>query len=340
MYYDTYRGKTRKKQKRKGGCFAWLIGRLLRLLIFLIVLALLAAGALYALPVGLMNIEPANADLSLTDGLPGNRVNVLLLGLDFLNEGQQRSDAMILASIGRDGVKLCSLMRDTMVEIPGHGRHKLNSAYSYGGAEMVMRVINETFQLNITNYIALDLRTLVDVIDAVGGVEVNVKESELEQLNKYAWNTYVRICQIEPEKYARYQNSQPIAQAGIMRLNGLFATSYARIRHSDSDYMRAARQREVFAAIFKSIRENIAHPKMYLQLWNVMQSSISTNLSIPELISLGEKILISGEIDTARIPMNEHAQDDGSSIKITQIDACRRALHEFIYSDFASQAAS
>lgn len=337
MYYDTYRGKKRRKRRRKSSCLGWLAGRLLRLLILALVLALLAAGALYAMPVGLMNIEPAGSDLSLTDGLPGSRVNILLLGLDFLDEGQQRSDAMIIASVGYDGVKLTSVMRDTMVEIPGQGRHKLNSAYSYGGADMVMRVINENFDLNITNYIALDLRTLVDVIDAVGGVEVSVEENELEQVNKYAWNTYKRISAADPEKYAHYQNSVPLNQTGIMRLNGLFATSYARIRHADSDYMRAARQREVFAAIFKSMRANIASPRMYMQLWGVVQNSIDTNLSLPELASIGEKILISGKMETTRVPMNEHAQDDGSSIEIINRAESVRALHEFIYSDIRAE---
>lgn len=337
MYYDTYRGKKRRKRRRKSSCLGWLAGRLFRLLAFVLVLALLAAGALYAMPVGLMNIEPAGSDLSLTDGLPGSRVNILLLGLDFLDEGQQRSDAMIIASVGYDGVKLTSVMRDTMVEIPGQGRHKLNSAYSYGGADMVMRVINENFDLNITNYIALDLRTLVDVIDAVDGVEVSVEENELEQVNKYAWNTYKRISAADPEKYAHYQNSVPLNQTGMMRLNGLFATSYARIRHADSDYMRAARQREVFAAIFKSMRANIASPRMYMQLWGVVQNSIDTNLSLPELASIGEKILISGKMETTRVPMNEHAQDDGSSIEITNRAESVRALHEFIYSDIRAE---
>ena len=103
--------------------------------------------------------------------------------------------------VGKDDVKLSSVMRDTLVEIPGHGQHKLNSAYSYGGAEMAMRVINETFRLNITNYAAVDLRTLVDVIDAVGGVYVNVSEAELPNVNKYAWDTYKKISSMDAQKY-------------------------------------------------------------------------------------------------------------------------------------------
>lgn len=331
MYYDTYRGKKRRERRRRQSCFGWLMGKLCKLLCFVLVLLVLAAGALYAIPPGFMNIEPSGTDLALTDGLPDSRVNILLLGLDFLKEDQQRSDAMIIASIGYDGVKLTSVMRDTMVDIPGYGRHKLNSAYSYGGPDLVMRVINETFQLNITNYIALDLCTLIDVIDAVGGVTISIEENELYYLNRYAWVTYRQASKIEPTKYLHYQDSQPVTEPGKLHLNGLFATGYTRIRYTDSDYMRTARQREVFQAIFTSMRSRLLRPDMYLALLDVARNSIRTNMNLVELISLGEKILISGSIDTNRVPRNEHLSDNGSSIEITKPAESISTLHAYIY---------
>lgn len=330
MYYDTYRGKKPRQRKRRS-CLGWLMGKLLGLIALALVLAILAAGALYALPVSLMNVEPSGTDLSLKDGLPGNKVNILLLGLDFLNEGHQRSDAMMIASVGYDGLKLTSLMRDTLVEIPGHGRHKLNSAYSYGGAEMVMRVVNETFGLNITNYAAVDLRTLVDLIDAVGGVEVDVSEAELDYVNSHAWDTYKWISVADSEKYLRYADSQRLTQTGMQKLNGLFATAYSRIRYIDSDYMRTARQREVISGILASMRANCWDPRMYLRLVDVALNSVDTNLTLPEMISLGEKLLVAGEIETYRAPANEHMQDNGSSIEITRPAENIQALYEFIY---------
>ena len=101
MYYDTYRGKNRSgRRRRSGGCGSWLLGLVFKLIALALVLALIAAGVLYAMPVALMNVEPGGVDLALTDGLPGSRVNVLLLGLDYMDEGQQRSDAMMIASVG------------------------------------------------------------------------------------------------------------------------------------------------------------------------------------------------------------------------------------------------
>ena len=333
MYYDTYRGKNRSgRRRRSGGCGSWLLGLVFKLIALALVLALIAAGVLYAMPVALMNVEPGGVDLALTDGLPGSRVNVLLLGLDYMDEGQQRSDAMMIASVGYDGAKITSIMRDTLVDIPGHGQHKLNSAYSYGGAEMTMRVINETFDLNITNYAAVDLRTLVDLVDALGGVEVSIEENEISHLNSCAWNTYKKIIQLDPSKYQHYADSKLVTTAGVQLLDGLFATAYTRIRHADSDYMRTARQREVLSAMLTRLRENFYKPQIYVNLYNVLKSSVDTNLSLPELISLGEKVLVSGKIETLRAPANEYIVDNGSFITITNPEENVRSVHEFIYS--------
>ena len=333
MYYDTYRGKKPSRRRRRGrmSCTGWLMASLMKLIAFVLVLVLIVVGALYALPVALMNIEPAAAELSLTDNLPGSRVNVLLLGLDFMAEGHQRSDAMMVASVGYGGLRLSSLMRDTMVEIPGHGRGKLNSAYALGGANLAMRTVNLAFGLNITNYVVVDMKTLVDLVDAVGGVDVGVEENEIENLNKNAWDTYKKVSSIDAQRYAHYANSQPVTQAGDQTLDGIFATGYARIRYTDSDYMRAARQREVLSGIIRKMRENFYNPMLYLRLWDVYRNSIQTNLALPEVISLAEKVLVSGEIETNRFPKNEHMQDNYSSIEIVNSRENIRSVHEFIY---------
>ena len=335
MYYDTYRGKRggKKRRERGGGCTGWLLRTLLKLIALLLALAALAAVALYAIPPSFMNIEPGNADLSLTDGLPGDRVNILLLGVDFLEDGQQRSDAMMVASIGYNSVRLASVLRDTLVDIPGYGEHKLNSAYSYGGPELAMRVVNETYGLNITNYIVVDFSTMVDLVDAVGGVDVEVEDKELEHLNKYAYDTFKKINAVNPEKYGHYINSQPYTQSGNLHLNGLFATGYSRIRMIDSDYVRTQRQRRVFSAIVAQIRANVCNPMMYARLYQVCRDSVQTNLSMAELISLGEKVLVAGTIETERMPRNEFIQDNNSSIQIIDPQGNIDAMRAFLYGD-------
>lgn len=332
MYYDTYRGKSGgRKTKRRKGCLSLCIGALLKLIALILVLALLAAGVLYIMPVSFMNIETPGTSLSLNSSLPGNRVNVLLLGLDYMEDSRQRSDSMIVASVGKGSVRLASILRDTLADIPGRGTSKINAAYATGGAEMSMRVVNETFGLNITNYVAIDLKTLVDLVDAVGGVDIEVKENELDQLNIYAYNTYKKIVKENPEKYAHYASSQPFTEAGTLHLNGLFATSYARIRKVGYDYARTSRQQEVIRAALKKIRSHIADPGMYADLFNIYRDSVQTNLSLPELISLAEKILLADEFETSRFPTEENRYDNGSSIEITNSEANRTSIYKFLY---------
>ncbi len=335
MYYDSYKRRDRRyrEDRRGGGCMGWLTAALFKLLALALVLAILAAALLYALPVGLMNVEPAGMDLSPTDGLPGGRVNVLLLGLDALSETGQRSDAILVASVGRDGVRLTSLMRDTVVDIPGHGRQKLNAAFSIGGPELAMRVINQTFQLDVTNYVAADFRAMVELVDALGGVEVEVDAGELQYLNRYAYKTFKTLMELDPQRYVRFANSTPVAATGIMRLNGLFATGYSRIRYSDSDYVRTSRQRELLTAMLARLRERCWNPLVYLRLYCALRDCIQTNLLLPELISIGEKLLISGKVETFRLPLEEYLYDNGSTIEITDLDATVRALHKFIYAE-------
>lgn len=343
MYYDTYRGKrrddrryrdNRRRRRRRHGCLGWLIGRLVKLILLVLVLAIFCLAVLFAIPPSFLNIEIAGSDLSLTDGLPNSRVNILLLGLDFLQDEHQRSDTMIVASIGDSSVRLASILRDTVVDIPGHSTNKINAAYAMGGADMAMRVVNETFDLNITNYVAVDFKALVDLVDAVGGVDVEVEAHELEQLNKYAYNTYKKISASDPAKYAHYAVSKPITETGEMRLNGLFATSFARIRKVEGyDYARTERQREVILAVIDRIKAQIASPGMYADLFRVYQESVQTNMSLPELISIAEKALLSDSFKTGRFPTSAHLYDDGSSITITDPVGNVQAMHEFIYGD-------
>ncbi len=308
----------------------WFLGTLLKLIALVLVALALAAGALYAIPPSFLNIEPENVELSLTDGLPGNRVNILLLGIDFLEDGQQRSDSMMIASVGYNSVRLTSIMRDTMVDIPGYGRHKLNSAYSYGGPEMAMRVVNETFKLNITNYIAVDFCTMVDLVNAIGGVDIEVEERELEHLNKYAYDTYKKINTVNPEKYGHYIDSQPYTQGGTLHLNGLFATGYTRIRLIDTDYVRTSRQRRVLSAALQQVRKNAWNPLMYARLFQTYRETFNTNMSLAEVISVAEKALVAGKIESERMPQDDYILDDGSSIEITDVQGNIAAMHGFL----------
>ena len=117
MYYESYKKKPAKKRRVRRSFGGWIAHFLLKLLSLALVILIVGAGILYALPVSLFCIEPEGYDLSLTDGLPSSRINVLLLGMDVLNDNSQRSDTIIIASIGYQTLKLTSVLREKEAEM-------------------------------------------------------------------------------------------------------------------------------------------------------------------------------------------------------------------------------
>lgn len=325
MYYESYQKKPKRKRRRRRSFGAWLSGLLFRLIAFALILAVLAAGALYILPGSLFSIEPEGVDLSLTDGLPANPVNILLLGTDILQENSQRSDTVMIASVGHNALKITSVLRDTVVDIPGYGSGKLNSAYSHGGPELVMKTLNSNFDLNIMHYVAVDFVALVEIIDAIGGVDIDITQAEMEQINR---NVYTSRRVFQPLGYTATELTE---YGEDTHLNGLRALGYARIRKIDSDFKRTSRQRILLGAMLHKIRDNIWNPIMLFRLGDALLSSIKTNMSIPHLISLGEKALITGDLQQLRLPVDNAYHDNGSTLTITDRQANINAFFNFVY---------
>ena len=142
----------------------------------LIALMLAAYGVFAYLLGGLNRTTLDESKLSVTAGLSqnGKITNIALFGLDSRNHDYEgRSDAIMVASVnGKTGkIKLVSIARDTYVNVPGYGETKINHAYAYGGAELAIQTINENFNLDITDYAAVNFDSLADVIDAMGGID-------------------------------------------------------------------------------------------------------------------------------------------------------------------------
>ena len=324
MYYESYRKKPkRRRQRRSFG--EWLLQSLLKLIALILIVAILCAAVMYALPPMFFAVEPEGKDLSLTDGLPGSCVNVLLLGTDVLSKNSQRSDAMIIASVGYGRLKLTSVLRDTYVEIPGHGMGKLNAAFAYGGADLAMKTLNQNFGLNIMHYAQVDFVALVKVVDAIGGVEINLTDAEVERLN----STILDARRVfKPLGYV----ATPVTQSGEnIHVDGLQALAYARIRKIDSDFVRASRQRILLNAMLKKLRDNLWNPVMLTRLIRTILESVNTNMSPAQMLSLGEKALLAGTSEQMRLPVDGTYVDDGSKLTVTNRTANRDAFIRFVY---------
>lgn len=330
MYYEAYESRGEKKKKRRrrqrGSCMG-VIGRFFgKLIALILVVALLAAGILYLLPTALFMVEP-DAELSLTDGLPSSPFNVLVLGVDVLNSGTQRSDTMMIASIDGKKLRLTSIQRDMIAEIAGHGQNKINAAYAFGGPELAVRTVNEALDLNIMRYVVVDFTVLVKLVDALGGIEMDITEAEMEHINLNVWKSRKVFAPLgyTAEQLTKYGES--------VHLNGLRALAYARIRKLDSDFMRTSRQRAVVEAMLKKLRAQVWNPATLIRFISAGLSGVQTNLSPIEMISLGEKALFSAEIEQLRLPADGSFSDDGSSLTVTDRAANVAKFREFAYGD-------
>ena len=197
----------------------------------LIALMLAAYGVFAYLLGGLNRTTLDESKLSVTAGLSqnGKITNIALFGLDSRNHDYEgRSDAIMVASVnGKTGkIKLVSIARDTYVNVPGYGETKINHAYAYGGAELAIQTINENFNLDITDYAAVNFDSLADVIDAMGGIDLEVTEEERYQINAYLLE------------------GEPLRESGMVHLNGPQAVSYAiSVRLTAIPCVRNARER-------------------------------------------------------------------------------------------------
>jgi LCP family protein required for cell wall assembly len=210
-------------------------------------------------------------------------------------------------------------LRDSWVEIPSKGKKaKLNAAYAYGGAQLTIDTIEYNFLIDIDHYVLVDFDMFTQIIDAVGGVEVEVTEKEA----KFIRNT---------TRFKEMESGENV------RLSGAEALVYCRIRKLDSDYMRTFRQRKVISALMEQANET--EISALIDAINEVLPLIQTDLSKSELLSIGLKGgygLLAYEVQQTRAPIEEHMRADtinGQWVEVLELDNVREYLYDFIYTD-------
>ncbi|CEN92755.1 MAG: LCP family protein [Paeniclostridium sp.] len=212
-------------------------------------------------------------------------MNIALFGLDRRSkEEKSRADSIMVANINFETktINLVSILRDTLVDIKGHGKDKLNHSYAYGGPELSMETINSNFDLDINKYVSVDFFSLAKVIDIIGGVDIDLKDYEANQINQNL-NEINSIEKLPKE-------TDYIQGSGLKILNGRQAVAYCRIRkEGNGDYERTQRQRNVLKAILLKY-EKLDSGKRF-EVGMEMMSQVNTNIPINDIKDLQNKIL-------------------------------------------------
>jgi LCP family protein required for cell wall assembly len=229
-----------------------------------------------------------------------NVFNILLIGSDSrTSSGKGRSDAMILISINKYNKKIIatSILRDIYLKIPGRANNRINAAYAYGGAELLMDTIEQNLKIQIDRYASTDFYSFIDLINQVGGIEMEITEEDMPIMNTYIQELN-NLTGLE-EKIGI------LVKAGIQHLDGKQALSYIRNRYSGTDFERTKKQRAVLQEIFQKIKRlNIKELK---ELLNLMLPKVTTNLTEGEIFSmiLGLPVYAKYDVEQWGIPTHD-----------------------------------
>ena len=291
-----------------------------------VILVLLLAGAGYAyIVVGKLNFdkdfEDSNPYVSQSELMKSPTVkNILFIGSDARGDVEgQRSDTMLICSIDtlHHKVKLTSLLRDSYVYIPGKDYHtKLNAAFSYGGADLLVDTIEYNFKIKIDDYVLIDFEGFVKLIDSMGGLDVEgVTEAEAKYLRETVKILY--------------------AKEGPNHFSGKASLWYCRIRYLDDDFHRTERQRKVIHAIInQALRKG---PKKLMEIVDEVMPYITTSMSrneVPLTAASAVFNFIGGENPQHQIPADEtwsNARVNGADVLKFDAEKNIEILKEFIY---------
>lgn len=260
--------------------------------------------------------------------------NIILLGTDAADNGISRSDSMILVSIDSNNkeIKFSSFMRDTYVDIDGYGKDKLNAAFAYGGPELAVKTIEKNYGIKIDNYISVGFNKFKDIVDALGGVDVQLDQDECGYIN---W-------QLNKNGQAGTYGEVEVKD-GVQKLNGQQALWFCRDRGSEefygNDFTRTSRQRRMLMGLVDSYKDCSVE-----EIGNIassLQKYILTDLSkddINWLVKYSYKFFTYKTSDKC-YPEETSGWTDGTSdagawiIQINDWNETKKNISHYIYTD-------
>lgn len=253
---------------------------------------------------GMQKVEIPSEDVIINDEVVENEVletyrTIALFGLDStVGEltSNTRSDTIMVASVNSETkeVRLMSVYRDTYLNLGNDTYNKCNAAYAKGGPKQAINMLNMNLDLDITDFVAVGFKGVTDVVDAVGGVWIEVDEAELEHINNYVLTISENL---------KVSNT-PVKGSGYQKLNGIQATAYCRIRYTaGDDFKRTQRQREVLSAILDEAKK--IDVTSLVKIANNVFGNVYTSIDLEEIIALLGDLASYTLIDEGGFPSQE-----------------------------------
>ena len=335
---DNRRRKKRRKKKKS---------RKIVLFVFeILLLAILLVAAYFIGMVNRVKYENmSETEAGINDDLSKDTLeslegytNIAVFGLDNRsanNYQEGNSDVVMIASIDNKtkNVKLVSVYRDTFLSVGGGTYFKCNNAYARGGAKQAVQMLNSNLDLDIKEYVCVDWAAVVEVIDDLGGLDLNITQGEMNQINKYKKDV----------DGVTGKNTPNVTQYGLVHLDGTQATTYARIRKLSGDdfkrgddFLRASRQRIVLQAMLEKAKK--ANPATLVKICNSMVDDISTTLSLDQMVSLAKDVTKYKISSTTGFPTDlttKNMPRCGDTVIPADLVTNVKKLHEYMFDDAA-----
>ena len=339
-----------------------------------------------------VTVDPAS--LYINPNLPDNVINILLIGVDARGTKDvqhlskqirldnsspnksisKRSDVMIILSIdlSTGSIKLTSIARNTYVEIPGRKNNSI-IANSFGYAIYengkykswvdnpwtCVATVNKNFELNIQHFVAINFFGVEEIIEELGGVDIELTAKEAKAIN-----TYLSKRKIYNSKGERVSHGSTIAatydnhsenrknlteKAGVQHLDGLQGLMYARLRSIDNDFVRTSRTRHLLDALLKvamtrvksnemDITNTVINWSRYFYTKMPLEEIVRIAMNVASHFSLSDVESATTLISEFRIPEDgtyAYQTINGSSVTVMEDQGdTTEALHEFIYGDY------
>ena len=331
--------KVHRGRRKKRGFSTWSLGKKIGVIAVSILLVLVIGGGAAAAAYVTSKVDKMEVQKLDVNKLEINKevehktgyLNVALFGVDSreasLGKGT-RSDTIMIASLNQETgeVKISSVYRDTILQQSDGTYNKANAAYSFGGVEEAVALLNKNLDLNIEHYVAVNFNAMIDVIDTLGGLDIELTEEEVKYTNMYCDETAVVTGRPFEED---------LVGAGVHHLDGVQATSFCRIRYKKvDDFKRTERQRFVIEKIVEKLQA--ANLATINKIADDVFAEVGTNFTLPEILSYAKDFKKYTLGETTGFPFNKSTgtlSGIGSSVLPTDLAGDVQQLHQFFFGD-------
>lgn len=336
------RGGKRPPRRKKS------LGKKIGLALLLLIVAMVG---LFAYMFMGLKVSPLEGDLAVYDSVRTSGVKTIaLFGLDSrngINEG--RSDALMILSIDSRShtLKMASLMRDSEVYIEDYGYDKLTHAYAYGGPELAVRTLNQNFQLDIEDYVTVNFFNMAEIVDAFGGVELELTGDEMREVNINLWNlsqdaeregakASIELSDYFTDTNGTHNMVDGEYAGGRVMLNGVQAVAYSRIRYLGNDDARTSRQHKVLMGLVDRAKSRTVFSYPFIA--HGVMSNCETSLGMGDMAGLIPFALGGIQMESVTLPGEDEGaynaeNDSGLDVIRFDTELAIENLHRFLYGE-------